>query len=166
MMATEESNQTLAQRLGECLTVRGLKLATAESCSGGWIAKTVTDLPGSSAWFEGAVVSYSNESKYDLLGVPMAIINEFGAVSGDTVLAMAEGLFERTSADVVVSVSGVAGPGGGSDDKPVGTVWLSWGQRDKSAHAHEFHFEGDREAVRLQSVEAALNAVMDILNCD
>lgn len=165
MMATEESNRALAQRLGECLKARGLKLATAESCSGGWIAKTVTDLPGSSAWFEGAVVCYSNESKHDLLGVPMATINEFGAVSGDTVLAMTDGVFERTSADVVASVSGVAGPGGGSDDKPVGTVWLSWGKRDKSSYAHEFHFEGDREAVRLQSVEAALNAVMDILNC-
>jgi nicotinamide-nucleotide amidase len=165
MMATEESNRALAQRLGECLKPRGLKLATAESCSGGWIAKTITDLPGSSTWFECALVCYSNESKHDLLGVPMATINEFGAVSGDTVLAMTDGVFERTSADVVASVSGVAGPDGGSDDKPVGTVWLSWGKRDKIAYAHEFHFEGDREAVRLQSVEAALNAVMDVLNC-
>jgi len=165
MAATEESNRVLAQQLGECLTARGVKLATAESCSGGWIAKTITDLPGSSAWFEGAIVCYSNESKRDLLGVSLADIEEFGAVSGETVLSMTDGVFERTSADVVVSVSGIAGPGGGTEEKPVGTVWLCWGKRDKSSYANEFHFEGDREAVRLQVVDAALNAVMDIMNC-
>jgi len=165
MAVTEESNRVLAQQLGDCLKARGVKLATAESCSGGWIAKTITDLPGSSAWFEGGIVCYSNESKHDLLGVSAATINEFGAVSGETVLEMTDGAFERTAAGVVVSVSGVAGPDGGSDDKPVGTVWLSWGKRDKSSYANEFHFEGDREAVRLQAVEAALNAVMDIMHC-
>ncbi|MDH5612719.1 MAG: CinA family protein [Gammaproteobacteria bacterium] len=165
MAATEESNRVLARQLGECLTARGVKLATAESCSGGWIAKTITDLPGSSAWFESAIVCYSNESKHDLLGVSLADIEEFGAVSGETVLSMTDGVFERTSADVVVSVSGIAGPGGGTEEKPVGTVWLSWGKRDKSSYANEFHFEGDREAVRLQTVDAALNAVMDIMNC-
>ena len=165
MVATEESNRALAQQLGECLKARGVKLATAESCSGGWIAKTITDLPGSSAWFEGAIVCYSNESKHDLLGVSAATIGEFGAVSGETVLEMTDGLFARTAAGVAVSVSGIAGPDGGSDDKPVGAVWLSWGKRDKSSYANEFHFEGDREAVRLQTVEAALNAVMDIMHC-
>jgi nicotinamide-nucleotide amidase len=165
MAVTEESNRVLAQQLGECLTARGIKLATAESCSGGWIAKTITDLPGSSTWFEGAIVCYSNESKHDLLGVSAASIQEFGAVSGETVLAMTDGVFERMAADVVVSVSGIAGPDGGSEDKPVGTVWLSWGKRDKSSYANEFHFDGDREAVRLQAVDAALNAVMDIMNC-
>ena len=165
MLATEKSNRTLAQQLGECLAARGVKLATAESCSGGWIAKTITDLPGSSAWFEGAIVCYSNESKHELLGVSEVTIKEFGAVSGDTVLEMTDGVFERTSADVVVSVSGIAGPDGGTDDKPVGTVWLCWGKRDKTSIANEFHFEGDREAVRLQTVEAALMAVLDIMIC-
>lgn len=165
MAATEESNRTLAQQLGECLAARTVKLATAESCSGGWIAKTITDLPGSSAWFEGAIVCYSNESKHELLGVSEVTIKEFGAVSGDTVLEMTDGVFARTTADVVVSVSGIAGPDGGTDDKPVGTVWLCWGKRDKTSIAKEFHFKGDREAVRLQTVEAALMAVLDIMIC-
>ena len=165
MVATEESNRALAKQLGECLQEKGVKLATAESCSGGWVAKTVTDLPGSSAWFESSIVCYSNESKHDLLGVSAKTIEEFGAVSGDTVLEMVDGLFERTAADVVVSISGIAGPDGGSDDKPVGTVWLCWGKRDKTSLAHEYHFEGDREAVRLQTVEAALLAVMDVMIC-
>ena len=165
MSATEESNRALAQQLGECLQEKGVKLATAESCSGGWIAKTITDLPGSSAWFEGAIVCYSNESKHDLLGVSAASIEEFGAVSGETVLEMTDGVFDHTGADVAVSVSGIAGPDGGSDDKPIGTVWLCWGKRDKSSYANEFHFEGDREAVRLQTVEAALLAVIDIMIC-
>ena len=165
MAVTEESNRALAQQLGECLKAKGVKLATAESCSGGWIAKTITDLPGSSAWFEGAIVCYSNESKHELLGVSEVTIKEFGAVSGDTVLEMTDGVFERTSADVVVSVSGIAGPDGGTDDKPVGTVWLCWGKRDKTSIASEFLFEGDREAVRLQTVEAALMALLDIMIC-
>ena len=165
MSATEESNRALALQLGECLKAQGVKLATAESCSGGWIAKTITDLPGSSAWFEGAIVCYSNESKHDLLGVSAATIEEFGAVSGETVLEMTDGVFDHTGADVAVSVSGIAGPDGGSDDKPIGTVWLCWGKRDKSSYANEFHFEGDREAVRLQTVEAALLAVIDIMIC-
>lgn len=165
MAVTEESNRALAQQLGECLTAKRVKLATAESCSGGWLAKTITDLPGSSAWFEGAIVCYSNESKHDLLGVSAKTIEEFGAVSGDTVLAMTDGLFVRTAADVAVSVSGIAGPDGGSDDKPVGTVWLCWGKRDKSSYANEFHFDGDREAVRLQTVEAALTSILDVMIC-
>lgn len=165
MAVTEESNQALALQLGECLRARGKKLATAESCTGGWIAKTITDLPGCSDWFEASIVCYSNEAKHDLLGVSAASIAEFGAVSGETVLSMTDGVFERTAADVVVSVSGIAGPDGGSETKPVGTVWISWGKRDKSSHANEFHFAGDREAVRLQAVEAALNVVMDVMNC-
>lgn len=165
MAATEESNQALAQQLGECLKEKGVKLATAESCSGGWIAKTITDLTGSSAWFEGAIVCYSNKFKRDLLGVTAVTLEKFGAVSGETVLEMTDGVFKHTAADVAVSVSGIAGPDGGSDDKPVGTVWLCWGKRDKSAYTNEFHFEGDREAVRLQTVEAALLAVIDIMVC-
>ena len=124
-----------------------------------------TDIPGSSEWFTGSVVCYSNESKHDLLGVSASTIEDFGAVSGDTVLEMTDGLFEHTAAGVAVSVSGIAGPDGGTDEKPVGTVWLCWGKRDKTSFAHEYHFEGDREAVRLQTVEAALLAILDVMIC-
>lgn len=162
----EKTINELVKQLGLCLKSKTLRLATAESCTGGWIAKAITDLPGSSDWFECSVVSYSNASKHSLLCVPEDIIENFGAVSRETVLAMSDGLFKTTAADVVVSVSGVAGPGGGSDEKPVGTVWLGWGQRNQAAYAQEHHFTGDREAVRLQSVMAALTAVIDLAGCD
>ena len=165
MAVTENSVRDTARQLGECLKARNMTLAVAESCTGGWIAKLITDLPGSSQWFDAAVVCYSNAAKSRLLAVPAQTIEEFGAVSGDTVLYMTDGLFEKTGADVAVSVSGIAGPEGGSADKPVGTVWLCWGKRGKTSLAHEYHFEGDREAVRLQTVDAALNAVMDLLGC-
>lgn len=165
MAVTEQKISELAQQLGECLKYQGLTLATAESCTGGWIAKTVTDTAGSSEWFEGSIVCYSNALKQGLLGVPEEILEEFGAVSSETVKAMTEGVFRNTPADVAVSVSGIAGPGGGSCKKPVGTVWLCWGKRNEDSHALEFHFEGDREAVRFQSVEKALSSVIDLLVC-
>jgi len=149
---SEQELRYLAEKLGQCLTEKGLKLASAESCTGGWLAKIVTDIPGSSEWFIGSVVSYSNEAKHDLLGVNEITLNEFGAVS--------------TDADVVVSISGIAGPGGGSDDKPVGLVWLSWGKRDKSVFATPFNFDGDREDIRKQSIKQALNNLLDLLVCD
>jgi nicotinamide-nucleotide amidase len=148
------------------MTSKGMKLASAESCTGGWLAKIITDIPGSSAWFVGSVVSYSNEAKQSLLGVSADTLSEFGAVSGDTVLEMSDGLFAQTDADVAVSISGIAGPGGGSDDKPVGLVWLSWGKRDKSVFANSFNFDGDREEVRRQSVQQALENLLDLLVCD
>ena len=165
MTVTEQKISELAQQLGECLKGQGLTLATAESCTGGWIAKTVTDLAGSSDWFEGSIVCYSNALKQGLLGVPEEILDTFGAVSSETVKAMTEGVFRSTPADVAVSVSGIAGPGGGSCKKPVGTVWLCWGKRGEDTFVHEFHFEGDREAVRFQSVEKALRCMMDLLAC-
>ena len=163
MVATEQTIRELAQQLGECLKVRAMRLATAESCTGGWIAKVITDIPGSSGWFEGSVVSYSNNVKHSLLGVPLETLEEYGAVSGETVLSMTDGIFEKTLADVAVSVSGIAGPGGGTEKKSVGTVWICHGKRGKSSFAHEYKFDGDREAIRLQAVEASLNAVLDLL---
>ena len=148
------------------LTLRGLKLATAESCTGGWVAKLMTDIAGSSDYFEASVVSYSNASKHSLLGVPGSIIEKYGAVSEATVLSMVEGLFDRTAADVAVSVSGIAGPGGGSDEKPVGTVWLCWALRDTPPVARVYHFGGDREAVRQQSVCAVFEGVLALLAGD
>ena len=166
MAPSEQELRDLAEQLGECLVARGLKLASAESCTGGWLAKIITDIPGSSAWFTGSVVSYSNEAKQSLLGVSENTLKEFGAVSGETVLEMSDGLFAHTDADVAVSVSGIAGPDGGSEDKPVGLVWLSWGKRDKSVFANPYNFAGDREAVRKQSIKQALNNLQDLLVCD
>jgi len=165
MTIAEQELRDLAEQLGQCLTAKGMKLATAESCTGGWMAKIITDIPGSSAWFSASVVSYSNEAKQSLLGVNADTLDEFGAVSGETVLEMSDGLFEHTDADVAVSVSGIAGPDGGSEDKPVGLVWLSWGKRDKSVFANPFQFDGDREAVRQQSIKQALNCLLDLLVC-
>ncbi len=165
MCPSEQELRDQAEQLGECLVARGLKLASAESCTGGWLAKIITDIPGSSAWFTGSVVSYSNEAKHSLLGVSENTLKEFGAVSGETVLEMSDGLFAHTDADVAVSVSGIAGPDGGSEDKPVGLVWLSWGKRDKSVFATPYNFDGDREAVRKQSIKQALNNLQDLLIC-
>jgi len=166
MEPSEQELRDLAEQLGECLTTKDMKLASAESCTGGWLAKTITDIPGSSAWFIGSVVSYCDEAKHSLLGVNEITLNEFGAVSGETVLEMSDGLFAHTEADVAVSISGIAGPGGGSDEKPVGLVWLSWGKRDKSVFATPFNFAGDREAVRKQSIKQALVNLLDLLVCD
>jgi len=166
MSPSEQELRDLAGQLGECLLARGMKLASAESCTGGWLAKIITDIPGSSAWFTGSVVSYSNEAKQSLLGVNADTLAEFGAVSGETVLEMSDGLFSRTDADVAVSISGIAGPDGGSVDKPVGLVWLSWGKRDKSVFANPFNFDGNREDVRKQSIRLALNKLLDLLVCD
>ncbi len=162
---TEQELADLTERLGKCLKVKSMKLATAESCTGGWLAKIITDIPGSSAWFEGSVVCYSNDCKSSLLAVDEKTLQEFGAVSGETVLEMSDGLFSHTKADVVISISGIAGPEGGSEDKPVGMVWLSWGKRDKSVFAEPFNFSGDREDVRKQSIKQALNCLLDLLAC-
>jgi len=133
-----------------------LMLVTAESCSGGWIAKTLTDLPGSSAWFDAGVVTYSYEAKEALLGVNPRTLEHSGAVSEETVLEMVSGALARFGAGVAVAVTGIAGPSGGTPDKPVGTVWIGWKRRGGYGHAQVFHFQGDREAVRRQTVAAAL----------
>jgi nicotinamide-nucleotide amidase len=133
-----------------------LMLVTAESCSGGWVAKTLTDLPGSSAWFDTGVVTYSYEAKEALLGVNPRTLEHKGAVSEETVLEMVSGALARFGAGVAVAVTGIAGPSGGTQDKPVGTVWIGWKRRGGYGHAQLFHFPGDREAVRRQTVAAAL----------
>ena len=128
-----------------------LMLVTAESCSGGWIAKTLTDLPGSSAWFDAGVVTYSYEAKEALLGVNPRTLELTGAVSEETVLEMVSGALARFGAGVAVAVTGIAGPSGGTPGKPVGTVWIGWKRRGGYGHAQLFHFPGDREAVRRQN---------------
>lgn len=138
-------------------------LVTAESCTGGWIAKVLTDLPGSSAWFEGGVVAYSYEAKEALLGVQPQTLEQHGAVSQETVTEMVSGALARFGAGVAVAVTGIAGPGGGTGEKPVGTVWLGWKRRGGYAHTALCHFEGDREAVRRQTVARALRGIGKIL---
>ena len=154
---------TLAHELARRLLARGEAMATAESCTGGLIAKRLTDLPGSSRWFERGIVSYSNAAKQELLGVPEATIAAHGAVSAATVLAMAEGLLARAPVQWTVSVSGIAGPDGGTPDKPVGTVWIGWAGAGLAPAASRFVFAGDREAVREQTVIAALQGLLDLL---
>jgi nicotinamide-nucleotide amidase len=140
-----------------------LMLVTAESCTGGWIAKVLTDLPGSSAWFAAGVVTYSYEAKEALLGVNPRTLEQTGAVSEETVLEMVSGALARFGAGLAVAVTGIAGPSGGTPDKPVGTVWIGWKRRGGLARAQLFRFPGDREAVRRQTVAAALIGVRKTL---
>ncbi|GKS91689.1 CinA family protein [Acidovorax sp. SUPP2539] len=145
------------------LVARGAMLATAESCTGGLIAGACTDLAGSSRWFERGFVTYSNAAKTDLLGVPAALIEALGAVSEPVARAMAEGAVARSLAQVSVAVTGVAGPGGGSADKPVGTVWFSWSVAGQT-HSEMVRFAGDRAAVRAATVRHALARLADLLH--
>lgn len=154
--------QAKVGRLAQALSRRGWLLATAESCTGGLIAATCTDLAGSSAWFDRAVVTYSNQAKTDLLGVPAELIAQHGAVSEAVVRAMAEGLLARSPAHLALSVSGVAGPSGGSVDKPVGTVWLACAARGHDTVAIPCWWPGDRQAVRWAAVEQALDMALHI----
>lgn len=166
MTPTDDELRSLASKLGECLMAREMKLASAESCTGGWLAKIITDIPGSSSWFNGSIVTYSNEAKQQLLGVNAATLKEFGAVSGETVLEMTDGIFAHMDADIALSISGIAGPGGATRDKPLGLVWMSWGRKNKPVIAEFYQFDGDREAVRRQAVSAALEMLFKTLECD
>jgi nicotinamide-nucleotide amidase len=163
MEASEQAVNELAKKLGARLLMKDIRLATAESCTGGWIAKVLTDIAGSSDWFECAIVSYSNEAKKHFLKVPDGILLDHGAVSENTVLAMQQGIFMETRADAGISVSGIAGPGGGSEEKPVGTVWIAVSLRGQMVHTQRFLFEGDRNQVRLQAVEAALRSLLELI---
>ena len=145
------------------LTARGWKMATAESCTGGWIAKCCTDLAGSSAWFERGFVTYSDAAKKDALGVDARILREAGAVSRAVVLQMAQGARRRADVDIAVAVTGIAGPDGGTLDKPVGTVWFAWSREDHAAEAEAVCFRGNRDAVRRQTVAHALRGLIERL---
>ncbi len=147
-------------RLARQLTGHGLKMATAESCTGGGIAYVLTEIAGASDWFERGFVTYSNDAKMEMLGVAAATLDRHGAVSEATVLEMARGALIRSRADVSVAVSGVAGPGGGSADKPVGTVWIAWAQGPDWSRAERFLFNGDRGAVRDATIEAAVEGLI------
>jgi nicotinamide-nucleotide amidase len=158
---TDAELAALALRLGRALEARNLRVATAESCTGGWVAKALTDIPGSSRWLEGGVVAYSNAAKSALLGVPAGTIAAHGAVSEPVVRAMAEGARARFGAPLTVAVSGIAGPDGGTPDKPVGTVWFAWASGRETTATRE-HFDGDRDAVRRLSVALALGRLLEL----
>ncbi len=152
----------LAVKTGERLVKHGLSMATAESCTGGWIAKILTDVPGSSSWFECGFVTYSNEAKQDMLGVQANTLQQHGAVSEEVIREMASGALRNSRAEVSVAVSGIAGPGGGTGAKPVGTVWLAWAMGENLRTLH-VHLSGDRSRIREQTVELALQGVLDII---
>jgi nicotinamide-nucleotide amidase len=156
-----DSITSFASLLGECLRAVGAQATTAESCTGGGIAEAITRIPGSSAWFEAGYVTYSNSQKTAQLGVNPELFSRVGAVSREVVEAMVRGACERSGARFGVAVSGVAGPDGGSVDKPVGTVWLAWadGQR---LFAERRQFPGDRDEVRRQTVKAALTGLTQL----
>jgi nicotinamide-nucleotide amidase len=158
----------LAAQVGEFLQQRQLQICTAESCTGGGLAASITDIAGSSAWFECGFITYSNAMKTKLLGVPPNVFTQFGAVSGECVALMAAGALDASGAHIAVAISGIAGPTGGTSEKPVGTVWIAWAYRadarlpaaQSGLRVQPFLFAGDRAAVRAQAVTAALSGVL------
>lgn len=156
----DKKRDDLARRVGDLLLRSNRKIAVAESCTGGWVCQSLTEVPGSSAWFDRGFITYSNEAKHDMLAVDHRILMEYGAVSEQTVKAMCQGVLAHSLADCALAVSGIAGPSGGSDDKPVGTVWFAWLNREGQSHTALKRFEGDRTAVRRQAVMAALQGIL------
>lgn len=152
----------LAQRLGEALLKRHWRCAVAESCTGGRVSAAITEIPGSSKWFDRGFVTYTNQSKTDLLGVSQYMLTTQGAVSESVVRVMAEGALAASQADIAVAISGIAGPEGGSADKPVGFVWFAWSYRNGSTNVASYCFMGDRSAVRSQAVYVALEGILSI----
>jgi nicotinamide-nucleotide amidase len=155
---------TLATLVGARLHAKGLMLATAESCTGGWVAQAVTSIAGSSEWFERGFVTYSNAAKMEMLQVNADTLRIHGAVSEQTAGEMAAGALARSRAQVAVAITGIAGPGGGSAEKPVGTVCFAWAMKSGAACAQTRQFEGDRESVRRLAVIAALQGVLKLLD--
>jgi nicotinamide-nucleotide amidase len=154
----------LAARVGTLLNSQGLKLATAESCTGGAVSAAITEIAGSSAWFERGFVTYANSAKVEMLGVSLYSLDNFGAVSEVVVREMVAGALQRSHARVALAVSGVAGPDGGTPEKPVGTVWFAWGSKHGGVHARVHLLTGNRIEIRNQSVHIALQGVIDLLS--
>ena len=162
-MTNQDNLYGLAQRLGGLLRQRGLKLATAESCTGGWVGQAITSVPGSSEWYDRGIIAYSNQAKQDMLGVSETTLGRFGAVSEQTVTEMVSGALQRSGADLALAISGVAGPGGGTGEKPVGIVCFAWGRKGAEAVVETRYLQGDRAAVRRQAVEIALQRMLDLV---
>jgi nicotinamide-nucleotide amidase len=159
----QDSGRLLAQQVGVALKERGMTLVTAESCTGGGVAQAVTMISGSSAWFDRGFVTYSNTAKEEVLGVSPDTLEQHGAVSEQTIREMANGALQYSRAQVAVAVSGIAGPTGGTPEKPVGMVWFAWGTND-TVQAVCHHLPGDRDTIRAKSVQIALQGVLNILN--
>ncbi len=153
----------LAEEAGKRLQQKGTMLAVAESCTGGGIAQAITEIAGSSQWFDRGFVTYSNLAKEQMLGVHTETLEQFGAVSAETAVEMAEGVLQNSDADYAISVTGVAGPGGGSAEKPVGTVFIAWCGKNATATTKKYLFDGNRQQVRQQAMESALYALIKLL---
>lgn len=155
-----------AKALADLLFARGLNLAVAESCTGGWVAMALTAVPGSSAWFDRGYVTYSNRAKQQVLGVSETTLQQHGAVSEQTVAEMTAGALAASGTDLALAISGIAGPGGGTAEKPVGTVYFAWQRRQRQPVTERHWFAGDREAVRRQAVVHALQGLIQLVEND
>ncbi len=163
-MSAENNLIALAGRVGAALQRHGRVLATAESCTGGGVAQALTAVAGSSSWFERGFVTYSNEAKQEMLGVHAETLKTFGAVSEATVREMADGALRHSRAQVTLSISGIAGPSGGTADKPVGMVCFGWAMHGRPTRTTTEHFSGDRAQVRDQAIRCALEGLLDVLD--
>jgi len=161
-----EGPDALAERVGAALRRRGVVLATAESCTGGWLAQAITSVAGSSEWFDRGYVTYSNGAKGEMLGVRDETLRKHGAVSEETAREMAAGALARSRAGIAVAITGVAGPSGGTAEKPVGTVCFAWARSDGTPQTETRRFAGDREGVRRQSVVVALAGLLRRLEAE
>lgn len=154
----------LAERLGQSLKAKGHKIATAESCTGGWIAQAITEIPGSSAWFDRGFVTYSNNAKVQMLGVSPQTLAEHGAVSTEIAQQMAMGALANSEADWAIAVTGIAGPDGGSEEKPVGTVYVAWQNKTGFSKVERLSLSGNRLQIRRQTITKAMEGIL--IFCD
>ena len=160
---SDDELRQLAAEVGEKLIARGWMLATAESCTGGWVGQLLTSLPGSSHWYERGFITYANAAKIEMLGVPADLIETLGAVSEETAAAMAAGALKHSHAHASLAISGIAGPGGGTPQKPVGLVCYGWALADGSVMSSTCRLDGDREEIRSRAVAAALRGLIELV---
>lgn len=160
---SNEELQQLAVELSVKLRARGWMLATAESCTGGWVGQLLTSLPGSSHWYERGFITYANAAKVEMLGVPTALLESHGAVSEETAMAMAAGALKHSHAQAALAISGIAGPGGGTPQKPVGLVCYGWALEDGTVMSSTCRLDGDREEIRSRAVAAALRGLIELV---
>lgn len=160
---SDKELKQLAAELGDKLQARGWMLATAESCTGGWVGQLVTAIPGSSTWYERGFITYANAAKVEMLGVPTETLDTHGAVSEDTASAMATGALKHSHAQAALAISGIAGPGGGTREKPVGLVCYGWALADGSLMSSTCRLDGDREEIRSRAVAAALRGLIELI---
>lgn len=163
VLSNHSMSHSLASKLGQLLLMHNLRCAVAESCTGGGLAAAITDIAGSSQWFDRGFVTYSNEAKQEMLGVPAQMLASEGAVSEAVVRAMAEGTLAASGANLSAAISGIAGPDGGSLEKPVGTVWIAWAGDMQVTHAQCYQFTGERVGIRQQAVNAALEGLIQVV---